>query len=416
MSATRVTHQALASLASDSVRPGTLEDAIDGVVPAFVVSPSSEAEVLRVIEIAQHEEMTLAVSGSGSAISLGNPPRRCDLRISTLRMNSIVEHSPHDLTVTVQSGVSLLALNAKLALEGQRVPVDLPYGTAATVGGIVSANRTGGFARGFGSPRDLTLGLDAVDGRGRLLRCGGRVVKNVAGYDLTRLFVGSHGTLGVVTQVTLRTVPVPVEARTLALTLRDSAIVERMRTVKEITELPLAALDFEFAQRSWRILARIEGDACEVAYQRARLTDVCEGNLGKTNEEWTSPIHALSHETFVASLGVPPARAVGIAAQLADELSTPDTSLRIAGRLHDGLLRVFGHPSAGADATRLAARLDDAAHRYAARMALERVSPEIKMTFDVWGPSTEAVHLMAGIKRTFDPDSRLAPGRFIGRL
>jgi glycolate oxidase FAD binding subunit len=414
--AARVNDQAFASLPRDSVRPGTLEDAIDGVVPAFVVSPRSEAEVLRIVEIAQRERMTLAVSGSGSAIALGNPPRTCDLRISTLRMNSIVEHSPHDLTVTVESGVSLVALNAKLALEGQRVPVDLPNGAAATVGGIVASNRTGGFARGFGSPRDLALGLDAIDGRGRLLRCGGRVVKNVAGYDLTRLFVGSWGTLGIITQVTLRTAPLPIEACTLALALPGWAIVERMRTAKEISELPLAALDFEFAQGSWRLLARIEGDPCEVAYQRARLIDLCEGSIAKTNPDWTSPIHASSHETFVASLGFQPALAVGIAAKLADDLLTADSSLRIAGRLQDGLLRVFSQANTGSDGMTLAARLEDVARRHAARIALERVPPEVKTTFDVWGPPTEAVHLTAGIKRTFDPDARLAPGRFIGRL
>jgi glycolate oxidase FAD binding subunit len=331
-------------------------------------------------------------------------------------MNSIVEHSPHDLTVTVESGVRIGALNAELARSGQRVPVDLPNGTAATMGGIVAANRTGGFARGFGSPRDLTLGLDAIDGRGRLLRCGGRVVKNVAGYDLTRLFVGSHGTLGIIARVTLRTAPLPIEACTLAVTLGDPAILERARTIKEIAELPLAALDFEVARGSWKLLARIEGDSSEVAYQSTRLTDVCESGVAETKPDWTSPIHASSHETFVASLGVPPACAVGIAAQLAVGLSALDASLRIAGRLHDGLVRVFSRSSPATDATRLVARLQDVAHRQRARLALERVSLETKTTLDVWGPSNETFHLMAGIKRTFDPDARLAPGRFIGRL
>ena len=208
------------------VRHGRADDAVDGLLPPVVITPRNVEEVLSVVRTASAENLAVLPAGGGSMIELGNPPSGLDVRLAVKGLSQILDRCPQDMTVTVEAGVGLNRLNRVLEPDGQRVAIDPPDDDLATVGGLVSTNRTGGYAYGFGLPRDLVLGLRLVDGRARVLRAGGKVVKNVAGYDLVRLATGSHGTLGVITEVTLRTHPIPDDFLSLRFTFESRADLE----------------------------------------------------------------------------------------------------------------------------------------------------------------------------------------------
>jgi len=183
--------------------------AVDGLTPQAAVAPASYEQVAEVMGYAHAEELAVIPWGGGAHIHTGNVPARYDIALSLSRLNAVVEHEPADLTTTVQAGMTLSELQGRLGAAGQLLPLDPPGGERATIGGILAANASGPWRHAFGSARDMTIGLRVVTAEGRITRAGGRVVKNVAGYDLCKLYVGSLGTLGVIVEATFKLAPLP---------------------------------------------------------------------------------------------------------------------------------------------------------------------------------------------------------------
>jgi glycolate oxidase FAD binding subunit len=397
------------------VRHGRDHDAVDGMVPSMAITVRSAEDVRRVVAEAASADAKLIACGTGSMLELGNRPQAFDLRLTTAGMASRIEAHPEDMTVTVEAGVGLARLNRDLAEAGQRLAIDAAPARQATVGGLIATDTTGGYAHGFGRPRDLVLGLTVVDGRGRLLRTGGRVVKNVAGYDLPRLFSGSFGTLGVITQATLRTHPLPRVGRTLCFALSDPAHLEAARRAIFASELPLCAFDFEAAERArWTLAVRIEGNEEQTSYQAARLAELCNQAPDEVGEEWTSPIHAAPEDNVVMRIGAPPVRAVRVAGELLGVATSKAAGARVCGRLGDGLLRLHARCERSRNALELVQAVRDTEFGRAA--VVERVPTPVKSHIDVWGPQPASMSLMRSIKAVFDPRSLFAPGRFVGGL
>lgn len=153
--------------------------------------------------------------GGGTMVSLGRPPERPGVVIGLRRMNRVLEHEPADLTVTVEAGITLEGLNRKLAKHGQMLPLDSPHADRATIGGILSANVSGSRRLGYGAARDRLIGVKVVEANGLVIKGGGKVVKNVAGYDLCKLFIGALGSLGIITEATFKLAPLPESRATL---------------------------------------------------------------------------------------------------------------------------------------------------------------------------------------------------------
>jgi glycolate oxidase FAD binding subunit len=193
--------------ACPSLAAGTPADAVAGVVPAFVASPASTEEAAGLLRAAAAAGLAVVPRGSGTGFGWGSPPSRCDLVVDLSSMDKVIEHGAGDLVVRVQAGLTIGQLAAALAPAGQELALDVPAG--ATVGGVVATGTTGPRRLRYGSPRDLLLGLTVVRADGVIAHSGGKVVKNVAGYDLGKLFCGSHGTLGLVTEATFRLHPRP---------------------------------------------------------------------------------------------------------------------------------------------------------------------------------------------------------------
>ena len=204
------------------LRPALLADAIDGVVPENIAEPCSASELASALKISSEAGLSAIPRGSGSKIGWGNRPKAANLVVSTGRLNQVLEHAWGDMTATVEAGCVFSDLQHTLARHGQRLALDPLWPERATIGGILATNDSGALRARFGSLRDLIIGINLALPDGTLAKSGGKVVKNVAGYDLAKLATGSLGTLGVITQAIFRLHPVPAHARSVTIGAKDS--------------------------------------------------------------------------------------------------------------------------------------------------------------------------------------------------
>jgi len=418
------------SLGPGQLRPGRDTDAIDEILPQAVITAREPAHVIATIEEARAKRLGIVTSGGGTLLHIGAPPRDYDIKLSMTAIGNIVEQNPEDMTVTCEAGVSLSRLQRSLAKAGQRLAIDVAAEDRASIGGIVATNTTGGLRHAFGLPRDLVLGMTAIDGCGRTLKAGGRVVKNVAGYDLVRLLAGSWGGLAVITELTLRTHPLPAAGATLVFEFVSPAELDSARTRLLEEAMPLAAVDFAVdsseATPLWLLVVRVEGTDEEVAFQGDRVCAAAAREPADAHEDWLSPAHVDEEGGVTLRLATSPSDVVGavrgVLAKLKETGSRLSrTPIRIAGHLGAGIARIhMGTSGEGGEA------LDRAA--FAALWAatstgdairtrvIERAPLAVKSAHDVWGNPPATLSLMRAIKRRFDPDDVLAPGRFTGGL
>jgi glycolate oxidase FAD binding subunit len=410
--------------------PGT---AVDGVPVARVARPGSVAEAGQVLAAAAADGLAVAFVGGGSKLGLGNPPERVDLLVSTERLDQVLEHAAGDLVVRVQGGARLADLQAALAPAGQWLALDPPE-PRATVGGVVAANASGPRRLRYGTVRDLIIGITVVLADGTVARAGGKVVKNVAGYDLAKLFCGSLGTLGLVAEATFRLHPLPAAAAVVTLEVDSpqrvgAALGPLLRSALEPSAVELAWPDRQLPGRLTVVFEGIqpgvEAQAAACAELLGRVGTAAVAGPGETD----AALAELGPPRFEkADVGVkvtcPPA---DLAAVLEDLRAGPSPWL---GPVHahagTGVLWVasdFGEGELEASGGRLvpalAGAVTTARERLAARggsLVLVKAPPELKRAVDAWGPAGDAVGLMRRVKERFDPDRRLSPGRFVGGI
>jgi len=212
----------------------------DSLPPTSVLYPQTIAELSRVIALAYEHRLRVLPCGNATKLDWGGLVSRADLVISTSKLNQVIEHCVGDLTVTVESGVKYQDLQAVLAKEGQFLAIDPPYSTRATIGGILATGSAGSLRHRYNSVRDMCLGIEFVRSDGELAKAGGRVVKNVAGYDLMKLLTGSYGTLGIATSVTFRLYPLPEYTQIVALTGTAEAIAQAQQKISTSVLTPTA--------------------------------------------------------------------------------------------------------------------------------------------------------------------------------
>ena len=258
---------------------------MDGILPDAVALPSDPGEVADALHSAADEDLTVVPWGAGTKQDLGYPIDQCGLVLSLERLNRVVDYVPADMTITVEAGMRLAALQALTAANGQTVALDPPRADRATIGGIVATASSGPRRMAYGGVRDLLLGCRVALPDGRIIRAGGKVVKNVAGYDLTKLMTGSLGTLGIITEVSLRLRPVPADRRTLLFGFRDleealSAAEKVMRSEllpAAVTVLSPAAARRLEAPGQWSLALALEESLENNAYQAGRLIEMFGG-------------------------------------------------------------------------------------------------------------------------------------------
>jgi glycolate oxidase FAD binding subunit len=366
------------------------------------------------------DRLAVTFVGGGTDLELGAPPSRLDAVLRTRRLARIREHAPSDQIVAVEAGLTLAELQRHLAGHGQRLALDPPFPERATLGGIVAANAFGPRRARYGAVRDLVIGITVVRADGEVARGGGKVVKNVAGFDLPRLFCGSLGTLGLVAEVVFRLHPLPEASATAVFEGLDAAdVAETVPVLRDLGVEPtaLAALG---AGGKFTVAARFEGFAPGVKEQVARTLA-----RARAGAELEGPDEAALWARHDADRTAGDVRAKATFAPAS--LPRAVEALRpLAGALRGGTLVL--HPSIGV--AFVSGALEGAEAAAAAvgsaraalgplgggALVLAAAPPELRARADAWGPPPPAIAVMRRLKKELDPDGRLAPGRFAGGI
>jgi glycolate oxidase FAD binding subunit len=375
------------------------------------------------LRICAEADASVVPWGGGTAMAIGNPPLRLDLVISTIRMNRVLEHDHANLTATVQSGITLNMLQTVLASQKQFLSFNPPYPERSTIGGIVAANLNGPKRSSHGSVRDLVIGLKVVLGGGEQIKAGGKVVKNVAGYDLCKLFTGSLGSLGILTEATVRVAPIPEESAT---GVARGTLVQAAQLASELADsklLPSAlVLGHDSMDPSWQLAVCFEGFGETVTRQLGELDSLAQRN-GMAIE-----IHRAETEQRVwREIGDLPLKAE----RLIYRVTVPRSSVApVLGAVQSSLIGA-AEPAFSADVAMGTIWIVTPANKTSAGHFAELISlaqqhlghavmfaapTELKLGIDVWGPSPPTLKLMREIKQKFDPKGILNPGRFVGSL
>ena len=403
-------------------RPG---DAVAGVVPSYVAFPGTVGEAAGLMGEAAALGLAVVPRGSGSRISWGLPPTRCDLVADMTRMDRVLEHAAGDLVVRVEAGVTLGRLGEVLAAAGQRLVLEGP--ASATVGGVIATGTAGPLRLRYGTPRDLLIGITVVRADGHVAHSGGKVVKNVAGYDIGKLFAGSLGTLGLITEATFRLHPIaPASSYVTAEYDEVPPAAERVLAAAASSLLASAAeVDRAGPGAPVRVSVLLEGTEPGVAERSARMTEL----LGHDAETSGSPPPWWGQrgEAALPSAGTL-VRAGFWAGRLRQTLEmidrvAVDARVRpaVGGSAGAGVLYVSldGGEDAGQVATfvralRAASGTGSAGPARGSVVVLTAPAP-VRAAVDLWGP-VPALNLMRAVKGQFDPDNRMAPGRFAGGI
>ncbi len=398
-----------AALPEGVVGPATEAYEIDGLRPSCAVRPRSIDEVAAAMGAASASRAAVIPLGGMTLASVGNIPARYDVALDLTALDRIVEYSPEDLTVTVEAGARLADLNAALAERGQFLPFDPPVGEGATIGGIVAANATGPSRHAYDAPRDRLIGISTVHADGTVTKAGGRVVKNVAGYDLCKLYCGSMGTLAVIVSATFKVAPLPRaektyaaafgsahEAAAFAFHAIDSGLA--LRSVEVVS--PAAARSLS-AGDGWTALLRCSGGPAAVERSLSDLRTMRPDGRIVGEDVWTRYPALDASAPVVLRLSPPPS-------DVAEALTVAGPDAVATATLAHGIAR-FALPDDRPD-LREFARLRGGA------WVLERAPLDLKSALDVWGPARSDFDLMRRVKREYDPAGVLSPGRFVGRL
>jgi glycolate oxidase FAD binding subunit len=409
---------------------------IDGFGPLPVCRPASVPELGDLVREAAGAGQGVYPVGSGTVLDLGLPPIKPGFAVDSRELNKVIDYPARDLTITVQAGVIVGGLQKTLAAEGQRLPVDVPNADRSTLGGALAANLSGPRRQGFGTLRDHVIGISFVTDEGHEVQGGGRVVKNVAGYDLMKLQIGALGTLGVITQVTLKVTPRPEDQALVAFGLDAAAVGPMLDRLHASASRPMAVELLNAAAVSaagaglprydpWMIIVGFEEKATTVSWQVSTLKDELKAapvrDLIEFHGPACEPIWAAltqlqdrpgSRLSFKAN--VLPSR---VAACVVDASAThPDVILQA----HAGSGIVWGHvPTADLTAEQASAILTALAMRVAegnGNVVIRRCLVEWKNLLPVWGRPGSDRDVMRTVKQTVDPRNVFNPGRLFGGL
>ncbi len=408
---------------SASRRPGRPDDAVLGVVPAGVFEPATEEEAAEAMRECARERLRVAFVGGGTDLGLGNPPAALDAVIRTSGLSRVLEHAPHDQIARVEAGLTLSALQARLAPHGQRLALDPPFPDRATAGGILCGNAFGPLRTSRGSARDLVIGVSFVRADGVLARGGGKVVKNVAGFDLPRILFGSLGTLGLVTAVNFRLHPLPEASATLLFPgLAPREVRQAAREILSAQVEPAATAALARGE-GLDLGVRFEGFGPGVSGQADRLLAAARraslaGELlpeERARAFWAGCGAAREKGSFRARLSAPPAELERASAALATLLRAlaggegvfyPALGLGFAG----------GAPAGAAELASAAGDARGSLEALGGWLAVNDAPPEVRARLDAWGRPPSSLPLMRRLKAQLDPEGRLAPGRFVGGI
>ena len=395
----------------------------DGLAPSFVALPGSTDEAAALMRVAAEHDLAVVARGTGSRVAWGSPAAQCDLVMDMSRMSAVVEHSHGDLVAQVQAGALLGDVQATLAQAGQEIALDVPGD--ASIGGVVASGLAGPRRLRYGTPRDLLIGITIVRADGTIAKSGGKVVKNVAGYDLGKLFAGSWGTLGLITEATFRLHPLP--AARAYVTAEYVAVSVACDAVAAAANSPLVSSAVELTRGEpggpIQVGVLLEGSVDGVAARSARMADLLgKGTVASSAPAWwPAPLRAAAGETLVrVSFWVSALSRILDAIEATSAVTgLPAVTQGSAGAgvLHvwlNGYAEMNGASQHRAVAGFVAALRSAVAGERGAVVVLTApaaVREELAGHGGMNG-TVPGLALMRAVKDQFDPGHRMSPGRF----
>ena len=451
--------------------------AIDGVEPLEVVSPSSEDHLSRVVERANADHTAIFPRGGGTRIDLGGVPSRPGIVIDMTGIDRVVAHNYADLTATFQAGVTFREVSETLSQHGQFLAIDPPLPSGATVGGTLSAGVSGPLKWHFGHPRDTVIGMKVVQPDGQVTKSGGQVVKNVSGYDMSRLHIGGLGSLGIILEASFKLTPVPMYEKTIVATyssIEDAQAAAIGIFNSHVMPLAMTAFDASTARRirmeaepsRWRLAVRLGGRSRTLDRQVDDITSICRQadarNLepveGRSTDQLWGSLRDFGWNTEDAPLLA--IHVVSLPSNLSrivsavDRLHTPALQPSIVAQPAFGAVDIFWHTSSPSYSTEpthnrhsresgnpegtggegrplsiegegwgegeavrsLISQLQTAVTEIGGSAVVQRCPPEVKRNIDVWGGDPTGIETMRSLKKQYDPNNIMNPGRFVGGI
>lgn len=414
--------------------------AIDGLLPRLAVIPETVEQVAQIVALANQQGLTLLTRGGGSRINLGGIPEQFDILLETTKLTRLLEHEAPDLTCHVEAGITLAALQAQLATKGQWLALDPPDAQQATIGGILASNASGPKRLRYGTARDMVIGLQVVQASGEVARSGGRVVKNVAGYDLNKLYIGSLGTLGIIVEANFKLQPIPIDEQTLILTFSNAG--DAMQTVIDllgslVTPSAIELIDSGAASdmtdffglnlptSGYTVAVNFEGSTASIDRQLneaqllARKNGALPGDIltGEAQNQFWEVIREHTQGSVTCKAAVMVSQMASYLQAIEQVCKLHKLEAAVVAHAGNGILYIELRPG---DAThRLVEAITELRqHAQEARgsMVVERCPIDLKRRISVWGESGQDFYLMQRLKQQFDPKGTFVKGRFMGGL
>jgi glycolate oxidase FAD binding subunit len=398
---------------------------VDGLLPSNVMLPDDAEDAARALRLCDLTPAAVVVWGGGTQMRLGAPPRKYEIALSTERMTRLLEYEPADLTCRVGAGIRLSDLQSALRAQGQRLPLDPPHPERATAGGMVAANSNGLTRARYGTVRDWVIGIAVAYPSGKVARAGGKVVKNVAGYDLMKLHIGALGTLGVIAEVNFKVQTQP-EAQATLLTHFDAPAPALEAGIKLARQYlaPAAAIVLDrvalrecgvTAKGAWTLALKFDGYAREVDAAVTQAEGIVREAGGRVEDEEQEPLPAFWDAARDWSA---PEDESALLRAIVPLMSSPLLLTAIPPEA-----RVIAQPAAGVVDVRLPApsaaaalpRLRSAAGAEG-QVVVAAAPAAVKQALDVWGPPPPGFPIMRALKESLDPNGILNPGRFVGGI
>jgi glycolate oxidase FAD binding subunit len=403
---------------AEHIRSAQTSDRVAGVQPDAVFEPGSEKELAAALRCADVAGLGVVPRGGGTKTGWGNPPKRAELILSTARLNRVIEHAWADLTVSVEAGCTFQQLQNTVSQHGQRIAIDPLWPERATIGGILSTNDSGTLRIRYGGLRDLIIGMTIALPDGTLASSGGKVVKNVAGYDLPKLATGAMGTLGVITRAVFRLHPLPHNVRSFTFATCDLTDANRVMLAVQDSKLAHTGLQARFSERMTPAVdVRFEGTDAGIAAQTETLRKLAApaAESASSDTVWQARQELCSSaEAAIAKFSVLPASIAatcGRVGHLADSFGVRWSAVVQGTGL--GWLRLEA-PSAPAVHQVLQTLRPEIEQMGGSLVMLHR--PAALPAIETWGSVGDVLPLMLSVKQQFDPRSTLNPGRFVGGI
>ena len=429
---------------------GTGAFEIDGLSPNWVVFPQTREEVREVVGLCQAESVSIIPRGNGTKMGMGNIPRRADLVVSTRHLNRVVDQDCENLTITLESGALLSDTQERLRSEGigYFIPLDPPFTEASTIGGVLATNSSGPKRLVYGTARDLVLGMKVVLAEGGLISCGGKTVKNVSGYDMAKLFIGSFGTLGIIIETTLRLLPLPEREQTFMAAFSKSE--SAFEVVTEILKSQLIPSSIEILNprlvqevdgkplsigSDYVLVIGVEGVKEAVQRQIMEIHEIASRSLPRKTELLEGPeqskfwesvrdsglsLRTRFPESILLKVNVPLSKTPLAFAALEAIAAQERFSCALWGHAGTGILRVaLPFSEIGTESGRIIRGIHQMAGKaveMGGNLVIEAAPVPIKRQVNVWGQEGSDLPIFRQLKSQLDPSSLFNPGRFVGGI